>query len=263
MTNVLCKRFTGKKVVITGGAQGIGKSAAQRIGREGATILIVDKSTEAHNVIDGLQAEGITAHCVIADLESYDGVSSAYEKSVEILGQIDVLINNVGGTIWLKPFINYEPEEIEKEVQRSFWPTMWSCYVFSKYFVEQRRGVIVNVSSIASRATYRIPYSACKGGVNFLTTSLAMELGDYGIRVNAVAPGATDVGHRKIPRNPDGPSEDEKALWLTATGEMVEKTPLKRVGTPEEQAAAIAFLASDDSAYMTGEIISVGGGFVG
>ncbi|MCB1667520.1 MAG: SDR family NAD(P)-dependent oxidoreductase [Pseudomonadales bacterium] len=259
----MCKRFVGKKVVVTGGAQGIGKSAAKRIGLEGATVLIVDKSEEALNVVEELKQHGVDAHCVLADLESHEGVCEAYENALNVLGHIDVLVNNVGGTIWLKPFIEYQPDQIEKEVSRSFWPTMWSCYVFAKYFVEQRAGVIVNVSSIASRATYRVPYSSCKGGVNFLTTSLAMELGEYGIRVNAVAPGATDVGPRKIPRNPDGPSDKEAALWISATDEMIGKTPLRRVGTPEDQASAIAFLASDDSAYMTGEIISVGGGFVG
>lgn len=262
MSDKSCKRFLNKRIVITGGAQGIGRKAAERIGSEGGTLCIVDKSNEVVNAVEDFRALGIDAHYIISDLESHEGVVSAYEQSLSILGHVDVLINNVGGTIWLKPFVEYEADEIEREVSRSFWPTMWSCYVFSKYFVERGEGVIVNVSSIASRATNRVPYSSCKGAVNYLTSSLAMELGGYGIRVNAVAPGATDVGPRKIPRNPQGTTEKEAALWVSATKEMINKTPLGRMGTPDEQAAAIAFLASDDASFITGEILSVGGGFL-
>ena len=257
MNEAMCKRFVGKKVVVTGGAQGIGKSAAKRIGLEGATVLIVDKSEEALNVVEELKQHGVDAHCVLADLESHEGVCEAYENALNVLGHIDVLVNNVGGTIWLKPFIEYQPDQIEKEVSRSFWPTMWSCYVFAKYFVEQRAGVIVNVSSIASRATYRVPYSSCKGGVNFLTTSLAMELGEYGIRVNAVCPGDTFVD-RWMEK---GYFEDSDPVTLEqAIKEASEFIPMGRFGKPEEIANAVLFLASDESSYVTGHLLLVDGG---
>jgi dihydroxycyclohexadiene carboxylate dehydrogenase len=106
---------------------------------------------------------------------------------------VDILINNVGGTIWAKPFEFYEEAQIEAEVRRSLFPTLWCCRAVLPTMIEQKSGVIVNVSSIATRGVHRVPYSAAKGGVNALTASLAMENTQHGIRINATAPGGTDA----------------------------------------------------------------------
>ena len=98
-------------------------------------------------------------------------------------------MNNVGGTIWAKPYAHYEEHEIEAEIRRSLFPTLWCCRAVLPYMLEQKRGVIVNVSSVATRSINRVPYAAAKGGVNALTASLAFEYAEQGIRVCATAPG--------------------------------------------------------------------------
>ena len=104
-------------------------------------------------------------------------------------GRIDILVNNVGGTIWAKPFEHYREHEIEAEIRRSLFPTLWCCRAVLPFMLEQGAGVIVNVSSIATRGVNRVPYGAAKGGVNALTACLAFENAQHGIRVNATAPG--------------------------------------------------------------------------
>jgi dihydroxycyclohexadiene carboxylate dehydrogenase len=257
-----CRRFVGKNVVVTGGAQGIGRAALERFAEEGARVVLVDRAAEqAALVAAELVARGIDCTCVSADLETFGGAQTAVATANGILGRIDVWVNNVGGTIWAKPFLHYEREEIIAEVNRSLWPTLWCCHAISPVLVRQRSGVIVNVSSLAPRVTHRIPYSACKGGVNAITTCLAWELGEYGIRVVGVAPGATDVGSRATPRRAGGLSEQESRWWREISEQYVQRTMLGRNARPEEQAAVIAFAASDDASYITGETIPVGGGY--
>ncbi|MFA7554616.1 MAG: 1,6-dihydroxycyclohexa-2,4-diene-1-carboxylate dehydrogenase [Spongiibacteraceae bacterium] len=257
-----CQRFTDKNVVITGGAQGIGLACSQRFGAEGARIVIIDRAEQQANIVKNQLADsGIDCKVVIADLETFDGANFALNEAKKILGRIDVLVNNVGGTIWAKPFLHYQKDEIIAEVNRSLWPTLWCCHAVTPILVEQKSGVIVNVSSLAPKVTHRIPYSAAKGGVNAITSSLAMELGEYGIRVMGVAPGATDVGERAVPRRTEKLSEQELKWWDEISHQYIERTLLKRACTPDEQASVIAFVASEDASYMTGETLSVGGGY--
>ncbi len=257
-----CRRFVGKNVVVTGGAQGIGRAALERFADEGARVVLVDRAEEqARIVVAQLAERGVDCAMVLADLETCEGAQAAVAEATEILGVIDVWVNNVGGTIWAKPFLEYEKTEIMAEVQRSLWPTMWCCHAITPVMVRQRSGVIVNVSSLAPRVTHRIPYSACKGGVNAITTCLAWELGEYGIRVIGVAPGATDAGPRAVPRRPGGMTEQEQRVWQHLGAQYLERTMLGRNARPEEQAAVIVFAASDDASYITGETIPVGGGY--
>jgi hypothetical protein len=107
----------------------------------------------------------------------------------------------VGGTIWAKPYAEYKEAEIEKEIRRSLFPTLWGCSAVLPYFLAQGSGAIVNISSIATRGLNRVPYAAAKGGINALTVSLAMEYGEHNIRVNAIATGGTEAPTRVIPRN--------------------------------------------------------------
>ena len=180
-----------------------------------------------------------------------------------MLFRSDVLVNNVGGAIWMKPFTSFSEEEIHKEISRSLFPTLWCCRAVLPAMVEQQSGTIVNVSSIATRGINRIPYSTAKGGVNAMTASLAFEYASDGIRVNAVATGGTDAPPRKIPRNATPLTDDEK-LWMQAVvDQTIDRSFMKRYGTIDEQVNAIVFLASDESSYITGSTIPVGGGDAG
>ena len=170
------------------------------------------------------------------------------------------MINNVGGTIWAKPFEHYAEDEVEAEIRRSLFPTLWSCRAVLPYMLSQQRGAIVNVSSIATRSINRVPYAAAKGGVNALTASLAFENAGRGIRVNAVAPGGTEAPPRKVPRNEQQPSEQDQLWYQQIVDQTIDSSLMKRYGTLDEQASAILFLASDEASYITGTVLPVGGG---
>lgn len=257
------KRFSGKVMVITGAAQGIGKGVALRAAEEGARLVLIDRAEYLDDVCSVLRRDGHDVIAIHADLELWEQTESAMRQAHAHFGQIDILVNNVGGAIWTRPFAAYTPVQIEAEVQRSLFPTLWGCRAVLPYFLAQDAGVIVNVSSVATRGVNRVPYSASKGGVNALTQSLAMEYAEAGIRINATAPGGTNAPTRLTPRNQETATEQEKA-WYAQVGEQTRGSSLMhRYGSIDEQAAAILFLASDDASYITGTILPVAGGDLG
>jgi len=254
------ERFGDKVVVITGAAQGIGRGVALRAAREGARLVLADRS----DLVDQVAAEAreLQAQVTVAkvDLETYAGARRLVEAALRDFGRVDVLVNNVGGTIWAKPYEAYEEEQIEAEIRRSLFPTLWCCRAVLPAMIERGSGSIVNVSSIATRGIYRIPYSAAKGGVNALSASLALEHAHEGIRVNAVATGGTEAPPRAIPRNPKPLSEQEQVWYQGIVDQTLASSPMHRYGTIDEQVAAILFLASDEASYITGSVLPVGGG---
>ena len=137
---------------------------------------------------------------------------------------------------------------------------MWCCRAVLPEMIKNQKGTIVNVSSIATRGINRVPYSASKGGVNGLTASLAFEHAKDGIRVNAVATGGTEAPPRKVPRNTNPLSENEQQWMQEVVDQTIDRTFLGRYGSIQEQVNAIVFLASDESSYMTGTVVPVGGG---
>jgi dihydroxycyclohexadiene carboxylate dehydrogenase len=256
-------RFAGKVVVVTGAAQGIGRGVALAVAAEGGSVVAVDRAALVQEVADGIGAAGGTALAVEADLETFAGAQAAIGAALDRFGRVDVLVNNVGGTIWTRPFEHYAEDQVEKEIRRSLFPTLWCCRAVLPSMVARRRGTIVNVSSIATRSIHRVPYAAAKGGVNALTASLAMEQTQNGIRVNATAPGGTDAPPRRIPRNAAAPSADEQAWYQDIVDQTKASSLMHRYGTIEEQVAPILFLASDESSYITGSVLPVGGGDLG
>jgi NAD(P)-dependent dehydrogenase (short-subunit alcohol dehydrogenase family) len=164
-------RFKKKVVIVTGAAQGIGRGVALQVAAEGGKVLAVDRSDLVNEVVEEIKAAKGKAVAFQADLETYAGAQAVVAEALKQFKRVDILINNVGGTIWAKPFEFYEEAQIEAEVRRSLFPTLWCCRAVLPTMIEQKSGVIVNVSSIATRGVHRVPYSAAKGGVNALTAS--------------------------------------------------------------------------------------------
>ena len=249
------QRFQDKVALVTGAAQGIGRRVAERLAEEGARVVAVDRSELVHELQGALT--------LTADLERFEDCHRVAVAAVESFGRLDILVNNVGGTIWAKPYEHYQAQEIEAEVRRSLFPTLWCCHAVLPYMLEQGAGAIVNVSSIATRGINRVPYGAAKGGVNALTACLAFETAGRGIRVNATAPGGTEAPPRRIPRNSAEQSEQEKAWYQQIVDQTLESSLMRRYGTLDEQVGAILFLASDEASYITGTTLPVGGGDLG
>jgi dihydroxycyclohexadiene carboxylate dehydrogenase len=257
-------RFEGKVLVVTGSAQGLGEAVATRAVREGGAVVLVDRSPIVHEVAEKLASEGAQTVALVSDLERYMGASTAMAAARNHFGRIDILINNVGGTIWAKPYAHYTESEIEAEIRRSLFPTMWCCRAVLPFMVERQQGTIVNVSSVATRGLNRVPYAAAKGGVNALTASLAWEYADQGIRIAATAPGGIEAPPRRIARGSQTEqSEQEKAWYQTIVDQTIGSSLLHRYGTLDEEVAPILFLASDEASYITGTRLPVAGGDLG
>ena len=257
-------RFAGRVAVVTGAGQGIGRDVALRLGREGAAVVLCDRAEIVRDVAAEVEGEGgARALAVLADLETYAGAEALMAAATGRFGRVDVLVNNVGGTIWAKPYAEYAPSEIEAELRRSLFPTLWCCRAVLPAMTAAGRGSIVNLSSVATRGVNRVPYAAAKGGVDALTACLAWEYAAHGIRVNAVAPGGTEAPPRTVPRNAAEPSARERVWYGEIVAQTVASSLMHRYGTMAEQTAAILFLASDEASYITGTTLPVAGGDLG
>lgn len=253
-------RFHGQVMAITGAAQGIGKAVAERAAREGARLALIDRAPYLAEVAAALSERGVDVIALQADLERWEETRDALNQVQQHFGRLDILINNVGGTIWTRPFADYSPQQIEAEIQRSLFPTLWGCRAALPHMLTQGHGVIVNVSSVATRGINRVPYSAAKGGVNALTQSLAFEYAGAGIRINATAPGGTEASPRLTPRNTDPPTPQEQVWYQQVVDQTLDSSLMHRYGSVDEQAAAILFLACDEASYINGTVLPVAGG---
>ncbi len=255
-------RFSGQVAVITGSATGIGRATAIRFASEGAAVACLDIEQEENEATaadaSALGAETIALAC---DVRSRPEQAAAIAAAVEQWGRIDVLVSCAGVYVG-GPLPDIPPERWDDLVAVNLTGVLVSNSLVSPIMIEQGRGAIVNISSMAGKTSWpnSAEYSATKSGVIGVTRSAAMELGPHGITVNAVCPGNTLTAMVQRVAAEIGATLDITGdQWLAM---RAEDTALKRLAEPEEIAGVIAFLASDDARYITGQSIEVDGGLI-
>ncbi|MEU8175206.1 glucose 1-dehydrogenase [Microbispora hainanensis] len=248
-------RFTGKFAVVTGAARGIGAAIARRLAAEGAAVACVDLTADrCASIVDEITVTGGRAVAFGCDVSDSAQVEALVPGVMAEFGQIDVLVNNAGLTRDNLLFRMSE-EDWDKVVDVNLKSVFLMSRAVQKHMVEQRSGAIVNLSSRSALGNRgQANYSAAKAGIQGLTATMAIELGPFGIRVNAVAPGYVAT-----------PMTEATAVRLGVTPEehqatMAQAVPLRRVGQPTEIASVVAFFASDDASYVTGQTLYVNGG---
>jgi 2-hydroxycyclohexanecarboxyl-CoA dehydrogenase len=244
----------GKVALVTGAANGIGRAIAMRLAAEGCVVGIFDRDQPgALDCAGQIQAQGGHSHVELVDIGDYADVARAVQSFEQARGPVAILVNNAG---WDRAanFLDTEPAFWEQVVRINLYGPLNMHHVVLKRMAERGGGCVVNIASDAGRvgSSGEAVYSACKGGLIALTKTLARELVGKGIRLNVVCPGPTDTAIlRSFTEGPDG------AKILEGLKRAI---PMKRLGTPEDYPGIVAFLASDDAAYITGQTISVSGG---
>ena len=249
------KRFSDKTVVVTGGGGGIGGASCHRFAREGARVAVLDVNLEsARATAASIQAESGLAQAWLCDISDRASVDEALAHIIREYGDIDVLVNNAGWDVF-KPFTKTVSSEWERLIAINLIGALNMHHAVLPGMVERRRGRIVNIASDAARvgSSGEAVYAACKGGLVALSKTLAREHARHGITVNVVCPGPTDTA--LFNEFKMGAANPEKLLEAFSRS-----IPLGRIGQPEDLPGAIVFFASDDAAYVTGQVLSVSGG---
>lgn len=259
----------GKIAIVTGAGSNIGRAISLTFAREGAEVVIAElDEKQGQRVAEQAKAEGGNAMVIKTDVTDYESVKAMVNTVLQRFGKIDILVNNVG---WddFKLFLETRPERWEKYIALNFRHQLNCTHLILPHMIERRSGRIVNIGSDAGRiGEYRESiYSGCKGGVIAFSKSLAKEVGRYGITVNVVCPGATlpdpdEVGELSMF---SGKDEDHDVMRLFPDQEsrqrLAKQYPLQRLGKAQDIANAVVFLASDAASWITGQTLSVSGGY--
>ncbi|MGE4281163.1 MAG: SDR family NAD(P)-dependent oxidoreductase [Magnetospirillum sp.] len=247
--------LSGKVVIVTGGAGGIGKATCCRFSEEGAKVAIVDLNLEAATATAAeLSAKGGTVKAYGADLTDLEAVTKAVAAIEAELGPVDVLVNNAGWDLF-SPFLKSTPDYWRKIIDINLVGVLNITHTVLKGFVERKAGKVVSLASDAARvgSSGEAVYAAAKAGVIAFSKTLAREHAREGIVFNVVCPGVTDTPLLQSFMEGAGDPEKLRVAFTRAV-------PLGRLGQPSDLPGAIAFFASDDAAFITGQVISVSGG---
>lgn len=242
--------LAGKTAIVTGASRGIGQGIAEFLGRQGMKLILTARSEEAGQAFTReLNASGVEAHWVTADVSDAAQAEQVFQQALEHFGEVDLLVNNAAN-LRSKEFLKLDAEQYRVSFENNVRIVYYLSFCAARSMAERKQGNIINISSVGGLRAHRglAGYDASKGAMNAFTRSMALDLAPYGIRVNAVAPGATASHPVTTP--------EKKAF----REKQVSGIPLGRLGTCEEIGAAVAFLASDAGAYITGQVIYVDGG---
>jgi 2,3-dihydroxy-2,3-dihydro-p-cumate dehydrogenase len=245
----------GKKAIVTGAGQGIGREIALVLALHGADVMLADLSEEKVREACGAIAERTNRRTTIftGDLSEEETSRRMIRKAIDEFGHVDILVNNAGGGI-IQPFLEHTPETLRATISRNLWTTVWACYFVLPHMKERTYGRIVNIGADSVRLPIwgMAAYNAAKGGVHGLTGALAREFAQWDITVNAVAPCLVETEHvsealrgRTLPH----------PLNLYAAA-----IPKGRPAKMEEIADAVVFLCSDRASFITGQVLYVNGG---
>lgn len=241
-----------KVAIVTGAAKGIGRAIALRLAEDGMNIAINYRSNdmEANNLVDEINKLGVRAIAIKADISDFAQAEGLIKDTLKVFGRIDVIVNNAGVTKD-SLLLRMTEESFDSVIEINLKGTFNCIKHVTPVMLKQKKGKIINISSVVGITgnAGQVNYSASKAGVIAMTKSLAKEVGSRGICINAVAPGfiQTDMTAK---------------LSLKAVEELSKAIALKRLGLPEDVAKAVSFLASDDSDYITGQVLCVDGGMV-
>ena len=247
-------RIKDKVALVTGGSRGIGRAICVRLAEEGAKVAIADiLEDEARKTADDILAAGGQAQVVKTDVTQLDQVQACVRQVTDTWGAVDVLVNNAG---WdkIEPFLHSAPETWEKVIAINLRGPINFCHTVAAQMAERGQGKIISISSDAGRvgSTGEAVYSACKAGIIGFSKTLARELARSKVNVNVVCPGPTDTALLQQV------SSGEKGAKIIDA--MTRAVPFRRLGQPEEIANAVAFFASPDADFVTGQVLSVSGG---
>jgi len=245
--------LTGKVAVVVGGTSGIGRAIAHGFARAGADVVATSRRAEqvdaAAREIEEFGRRSLRVTSDVADRASLERVLN---ETIGALGKVDILVNSAGRTK-RAPTIDFSEADWDAIIDTNLTGTLRACQVFGKHMLERESGSIINIASLSTFvALYEVAaYSASKAAVGSLTKSLAVEWSSHGVRVNAIAPGVFRT------------ALNQKLLDETERGrEFLVRTPMRRFGNVDELAGAAIFLASDAASFVTGEILTVDGGFL-
>jgi 2-hydroxycyclohexanecarboxyl-CoA dehydrogenase len=245
----------GKAVVITGAAGGFGRALAGRFAEEGCTLGLIDLDRDGvHAVAEAAQNRGVAAHAYPVDITDYDAVVAAVGAFHAAAASVDVLVNNAGFDQF-RFFLDSDPAFWDKVIAVNLRGPINLHHACLKIMAEQKSGRVINIASDAGRvgSSGESVYSACKGGIIAFTKTMAREMARSGVLVNCVSPGPADTAlfHSFV-------GEGEAGQKVHAA--LEKSIPLRRIAQPEDLPGIVAFLASDDAGYITGQVISVSGG---